>query len=39
MKSLRFGCQAFHGRIIERTFSAVAGEADADWNQVQGRKE
>lgn len=37
MKSLRFSCQAFHGRIIVRTFSAVRGEADADWNQVQGR--
>lgn len=39
MKSLRFSCQAFHGRIIVRTFSAVRGEADADWKQVWGRKE
>lgn len=30
MKSLRFSCQAFHGRIIVRTFSAVRSNADAD---------
>lgn len=38
-KSLKFSCQAFHGRIIVRTFSAVKTQSWHCWNQVHWQAE